>query len=59
MVEEGRRYHDKTGIHPIDQVMVVRRTIVEQEPELPVRLMAAFETAERMARRGLERDVEV
>ncbi len=60
---EGRRYYAKTGIYPINHLVVVRRSLVEAHPWLALNLMAAFSEAKAIAdaavRGGLAPFVEV
>ena len=42
---EGRRYFAKTGLFPINHCIVVRRSLVERHPWLPLNIYAAFEEA--------------
>jgi len=42
---EGMRYHDKTGIYPINHGMVVKRTVADRHPWLAGSLLDAFERA--------------
>jgi 4,5-dihydroxyphthalate decarboxylase len=46
---EGRRYYAKTGIFPINHGMVIRRSLVERYPWLPLNLYAAFLRAKELA----------
>lgn len=46
---EGRRYYAKTGIFPINHGVVVRRSLVERYPWLPLNLYAAFVRAKEAA----------
>jgi 4,5-dihydroxyphthalate decarboxylase len=46
---EGRRYYAKTGIFPINHLVVVRTSLVELHPWLPLHLYAAFAEAKAMA----------
>jgi 4,5-dihydroxyphthalate decarboxylase len=39
---EAHRYFAKTGIYPINHCFVVRRSIVERDPAIPLRLYEAF-----------------
>lgn len=42
---EGRRYHAETGLFPINHVVVVRRSLAEEHPWLPLNLYSAFAAA--------------
>jgi 4,5-dihydroxyphthalate decarboxylase len=46
---EGRRYYAKTGIFPINHGMVIRRSLVERYPWLPLNLYGAFLRAKELA----------
>jgi 4,5-dihydroxyphthalate decarboxylase len=46
---EGRRYFAKTGIFPINHGMVLRRSLVERYPWLPLNLYSAFLRAKELA----------
>jgi 4,5-dihydroxyphthalate decarboxylase len=46
---EGRRYYAKTGIFPINHGMVIRRSLVERYPWLPLNLYNAFARAKELA----------
>ena len=43
--EEGRRYYAKTGLFPINHAMVIRRSIVEQNPWVVLNVYNAFREA--------------
>ncbi len=47
---EKRRYFRKTGIYPINHAMVVRRSIVERHPWVPLNLYAAMLAAKEAAK---------
>ena len=49
MYGEGRRYHAKTGLYPINHGVVVRRSILEQHPWVALNLFKAFMAAKEMA----------
>ena len=52
---EGRRYYAKTGLYPINHTVVVRRSLAEQHPWLPLNLYAAFNKAkDTVTQRGSE-----
>ena len=52
---EGTRYFQKTGIFPINHGMVVRRSIYEKHPWVPLNIFNAFrEAKERIAARTRE-----
>jgi 4,5-dihydroxyphthalate decarboxylase len=42
---EGARYYQKTGIFPINHGMVVRRSLVEKYPWLPLNIYRTFQAA--------------
>jgi 4,5-dihydroxyphthalate decarboxylase len=46
---EGARYYQTTGIYPINHGMVVRRSIVDQEPWVMLNLLTAFQKAAKVA----------
>jgi 4,5-dihydroxyphthalate decarboxylase len=46
---EGVRYFRKTGIHPINHGMVVRREIAEKHPWVVLNLLKAFDAANALA----------
>ena len=46
---EGRRYHAKTGLYPINHGVVVRRKLLEQHPWIALNLYKAFVAAKEMA----------
>jgi 4,5-dihydroxyphthalate decarboxylase len=46
---EGRRYYAKTGIFQINHGMVIRRSLVERYPWLPLNLYNAFARAKELA----------
>lgn len=48
-VAEGRRYHQKTGIYPINHAMVVRKEIADRHPWVVLNLYKAFERANEIA----------
>jgi 4,5-dihydroxyphthalate decarboxylase len=48
-IAEGRRYYAKTGIFPINHGMVIRRSLVERYPWLPLNLYGAFLRAKEFA----------
>jgi len=50
---EGRRFYAKTGLFPINHTVVVRRSLLERHPWVPLNLYAAFVAAkEEIARYG-------
>jgi 4,5-dihydroxyphthalate decarboxylase len=51
---EGRRYYAKTGLYPINHTVVVRRTLIEQQPWIALNLYAAFASARAAVLRGGE-----
>ncbi|HLZ28694.1 MAG TPA: hypothetical protein VKV73_15375 [Chloroflexota bacterium] len=48
-VAEGQRYFAKTGIFPINHGMVIRRSIFEKHPWVPLNLFNAFRKAKERA----------
>lgn len=46
---EGVRYHMKTGLHPINHAMVIKRETAERHPELIGAVYDAFQRANAMA----------
>jgi 4,5-dihydroxyphthalate decarboxylase len=46
---EGARYYNATGLYPINHGMVVRRSIVDQEPWVMLNLLTAFQKAAKVA----------
>jgi 4,5-dihydroxyphthalate decarboxylase len=46
---EGGRYYRKTGIHPINHGMVVKREIAEKHPWVALNLLKAFDKANALA----------
>lgn len=42
---EGRRYYEKTGLFPINHCVVVRRSLAERYPWLPINIYTAFAKA--------------
>jgi 4,5-dihydroxyphthalate decarboxylase len=46
---EGARYYRKTGIHPINHGMVVKREIAEKHPWVVLNLLKAFDKANAIA----------
>ncbi len=50
-VAEGVRYHQKTGLYPINHGMVVKRALAEKHPWVILNLMKAFERANALANR--------
>lgn len=44
-----RDYYLRTGIYPLHSMVVVRRELVEKDPELPTELYAAFAEGKRLA----------
>lgn len=47
--DEEQSYFARTGVFPIMHTVTIRRSIAEQHPWVPVTMMAAFETAKRLA----------
>jgi 4,5-dihydroxyphthalate decarboxylase len=45
--EEGPRYYAKTGLYQINHTVVVRRSLADSHPWLPLNLFAAFSAAKR------------
>ncbi|HLH86875.1 MAG TPA: ABC transporter substrate-binding protein [Xanthobacteraceae bacterium] len=50
-VAEGIRYFKKTGLHPINHGMVIKRTLAEKHPWVILNLMKAFDRANAIADR--------
>jgi 4,5-dihydroxyphthalate decarboxylase len=48
---EGVRYYRETGIYPINHCVVVRRSLVEKHPWIPLNLYAAFTASKEVGRR--------
>ena len=48
--EAERSYYKKTGIIPIMHVLVARRSVVEQYPQLPAKLFELFSQAKKVGR---------
>ena len=46
---EESRYFAKNGYWPIMHLIVIKKDAAEREPEMPMRLMKAFESAHRIA----------
>jgi 4,5-dihydroxyphthalate decarboxylase len=46
---EERRYHARKGYWPIMHLVALKQATVERQPELPMQLMRAFESAQRIA----------
>jgi 4,5-dihydroxyphthalate decarboxylase len=55
-VAEGIRYIAKTGIYPINHILVVRRSLVERHPWLPQNLYDAFVESKRAGESELRTD---
>ena len=53
---EARRYFDATGLMPMNHLVVVRRSLAEQHPWLPLNLYAAFAEARRLVRESARAD---
>ena len=49
-VAEGRRYYAKTGLYPVNHVLVVRRSLLERHPWIALNLLEAFTAAKDQAR---------
>ncbi len=49
MHAEGVRYFRKTGIYPINHAMVIKRSLVEKHPWLPLNILKLFEKANNLA----------
>lgn len=49
---EGRRYHASTGLYPINHVLVIRTSLLEQHPWLALNLYTAFVAAREEALRA-------
>jgi 4,5-dihydroxyphthalate decarboxylase len=50
-IAEGVRYHQKTGIFPINHGMVIRREIAEKHPWTVLNLLKAYDQASEIADR--------
>jgi 4,5-dihydroxyphthalate decarboxylase len=48
-IREMARYHQSTGVLPLNHCIVVRRSLVEMHPWLPLNLFHAFEASRRLA----------
>jgi 4,5-dihydroxyphthalate decarboxylase len=48
---EGRRYYAKTGLYPVNHVVVVRRSLIERHPWIALNLLQAFTEAKEQSRR--------
>jgi len=48
-IAEGARYYRKTGIHPINHGMVVKREIAEKHPWVALNLLKAYDKANAIA----------
>jgi 4,5-dihydroxyphthalate decarboxylase len=46
---EETRYYAKNGYWPIMHLVVLKKAVAERQPELPMQLMRAFESAHRIA----------
>jgi 4,5-dihydroxyphthalate decarboxylase len=55
---EGRRYYAKTGLYPVNHVVVVRRTLLDRHPWIALNLLEAFTAAKDQARRQAEETLE-
>lgn len=53
---EARRYLEATGLAPMNHLVVVRRSLVEQHPWIALNLYAAFDAAKRAVRRTARAD---
>jgi 4,5-dihydroxyphthalate decarboxylase len=51
---EGRRYYAKTGLYPVNHVVVVRRSLLDRHPWIALNLLEAFSAAKDEARRRAE-----
>jgi 4,5-dihydroxyphthalate decarboxylase len=51
---EAHRYFAKTGIYPINHCFVVRKSIVERDPSIPLRLYESFLEAKSVGNRRRE-----
>jgi len=47
---EGRRYYAKTGLYPVNHVLVVRRSLLDRHPWIALNLLEAFTAAKQLAR---------
>jgi 4,5-dihydroxyphthalate decarboxylase len=59
VVSESRRYYAKTGLFPINHVLVVRRSLLEAHPWIALNLYDAFVTAKDQLRRERDARLEV
>jgi 4,5-dihydroxyphthalate decarboxylase len=50
---EGVRYHEKTGILPVNHTVVIRAELLERHPWIALNLYSAFLEAKRLAREPL------
>ncbi|HEY4031493.1 MAG TPA: hypothetical protein VGM25_14185 [Caulobacteraceae bacterium] len=51
---EGRRYYAKTGLYPVNHVVVVRRSLLDRHPWIALNLLEAFTAAKDQARSQAE-----
>jgi len=49
VAEEEKRYYQKTGIFPINHVIVVKKDVLERNPWVSINLYMAFQDAKRVA----------
>ncbi len=45
VIAEGQRFFAATGLYPINHTLVIRRSLAERHPWIPLNLQAAFERA--------------
>ena len=54
--DEEMSYFQKTRIFPIMHILVARRSVVEQHPDLPLKLFELFVRSKRLAQETLKKD---
>lgn len=47
---EGRRFHEATGLYPVNHALVVRRELAERHPWIVLNLYSSFQEAKRRVR---------
>ncbi len=55
--DEEMSYFKKTGIFPIMHILVARKSVVEQHPDLPQKLFELFVQSKRLAQEKLKKDL--
>lgn len=55
---EGVRYYEKTGIHPVNHVMVVRESLYRESPWVVLNLYSAMLEAKRLAMEDIAKGLE-